>query len=400
MAPTLVGTPLRTGWATTRSPTTGNVASAGVLQADDVVISFLRAGTGSAAATLVANWNNANPAGANSVTNGGSCSMMTIWHTVTAAEVTAGTRAWTFTNLWNASQTGATYTYVVRGADPTNPIDAFGEDSSGGAVNPQTLADLLGSDISNTSDLVLAGIGADNTATYTDPSGWTLGAKNAGGQNTGACYSANSSPTPGTNWPATNITPSTGGTYASNTVAVKAPGGASVNGDATVSTSVSVIADGHVEKHGNATISIAPSVNAAGYRTVVGDATIALPITVTAVGTRTVHANATIVIPVDVLSSGNTQGMPAGDVTLAVPIEIAADGTVIRYGNVAISVDVDVDASGNVGTSLDGDVQVDIPIQIEADGTLYKLVPKTGWYCFPEEDLPGPPYDVPFTPGT
>lgn len=482
MAPTLVGTPLRTGYASTRSPATGNVAAAGVLQADDVVISFIRIGVGSSSAmTLIANWNNANPAGNNVISQGGSVSMVTLWHAVTAAEVTAATRSWSFTSLLNAAQTGAVYTFVVRGADPTNPIDAFGEAVSASAANPEVLAGLTGSDISNTNDVVLSCVGGDNTATYTDPANWTLGAKNGGGQNAGASYSwAGSAPTPGTNFDSTNITPSTGATYASNTVAIRAPGGNNYTGDSSLSVTPTLDASATRVPHadsslsvtptltggasvntlGSAPLTVTPQLDASATKNQHADSSLSVTPTLAASATITRHADASLTVTptlaADTLmnwhmnsslsvtpqldASGSKAGQASGTGSLTVDVALTADTTVSRRGDSALSVTPQLTASATVTKHADSafsvtptldasatkivhadsalsvtpnlsaqyltatehhaDAALVVGVEMVADGTLYKLVPKTGWYCFPEDDLPGPPYTVPFTPGT
>jgi len=399
MALSQVGTPVRTSYTSTRSPTTGNVAAAGVLAADDWVISWVRADASTNTTTDTANWINA--VSPNFEKQSGGMTEVCVLHKVTAAEVTAGTRSWTLTNLWDTAGSGSTSSVVVRGADPTNPVDAFGHAASAGATTTHVLAGLTGTDISNTGDFIYSGIGGSASNTYsTDPTGWTSQVKNAGGQTTSNVLKRDTNSTAGSDVSSANITASGSAEYASITVAIKEPGGAAVNGDSSLSVAPSIVADGHVERHGDATVSIAPTIVASGFRGVIGDATISLPITITAVGTRTVHSDATLVVPVDILTAGHTQGNPAGDVQLSIPVEFASDGTVTRHAGVTLSVDVAIDADGHIAVELDGDATVDIPVTIEADGTLYKLVPKTGWYCFPEEDLPGPPYDVPFTPGT
>lgn len=167
--------------------------------------------------TVPANW--VNPLGGNTVVASAGCVEAFLYHVVTAAEITADTRAWTLTNLWDATQTGALYTSAERGVDQVTIIDAFGTSASGGAVNPQVLAGVSASDVSFTDCLIMSGLGADNNATYSSaPAGWTTRVTNSGGQNAGILLSRDTTSTAGVAVAATNITPSTGGNYASITV--------------------------------------------------------------------------------------------------------------------------------------------------------------------------------------
>lgn len=220
MAPTLVGTPVRTGYSISRSPGTGNVAAAGVLQADDIIAVWIRVGVFVPGVTIPAGW--INPLGGTSMAAATSVSEIALLHVVTAAEVTAGTVGWTLTNLFSSTQTGALYTVVVRGADSV--VDAFGTAVSGGVTATHVLAGLLGTDISYTGGLILSGVGGDTTTTYaTAPTGWTFQVKNAGGQNTGAVLSRDTGTTAGTNVASANITAGTSSNYASITLAFQAP---------------------------------------------------------------------------------------------------------------------------------------------------------------------------------
>lgn len=397
MAPTLVGTPVRTGFSATRSPGTGNVAAAGVLQENDVVAVFGRAGLSTATFVTPANWTN----GLNPGTNDGVASAGTVeiflWHAITAAEDTADTRAWTFSNMWNSSQTGALYCIVVRGADPTDPVDAINTLTGNGSTHG--LAGLEGDDIARNDDLVASGIGGDGSSVYnTAPAGWTFAVKNAAGQNQGAVLTKDVSPTPGTDFGTTNITSSGSANYSNITAAFKAPGGAAVSGNADVALPFTIEAAGTVTKVGNASVTLDLSVAPSGVRTVVGNVSISLPVSISDEGSRTTFGSMTLELPIETFSAGDSTGNIGGDLNLTLPIEINADGTVRRFGSATVSLDLSVNPEGRTQQTIHGDVTVELPIALIQEGESYKLVP-TGWYCFPEEQIPGPPYEIPNIPG-
>jgi len=228
VAVSVVGTPLRTGFSTSRSPATGNVATAGTLQAGDIIATWGRAGTAAATATVPSGW--VNPLGGNTLAASGGCAVIALYHVVTSAEASANTVAWTLTNLWDAAQTGAMYTAALRGVDQVTVVDAFGSAVSGSSVTPHVLAGLLAADVSFSGDMILSGIGADTTTTYsTAPTGWTIRASNAGGQNAGALLSRDTNTTAGVAVAATNITPGGAANYSSITLAFSPVQGAAAN---------------------------------------------------------------------------------------------------------------------------------------------------------------------------
>lgn len=226
MAETLEGTPIRTGFTASRSPSTGNVATAGALVAGDIIAVFLRAGTSTATITVPATW--VNPLGANTVIFGNSgVTGAFLYHVVTSGEASANTVAWTLTNLWDSTQTGATYSQVVRGVDQVTVVDATGNLSGGAATTTHVLAGLTGSDITVSGDIVLRGVGGDTSSTYaTAPAGNTFLVKNAGGQNTGALLRLDATTTAGVAVATDNITAGGSANYVSITVAFTLSGGA------------------------------------------------------------------------------------------------------------------------------------------------------------------------------
>src|SRR6478752_3942466 len=68
-----------------------------------------------------------------------------VLHTVTGAEAIAGTTTYTATNLWSVAQTGNVCAAVVRGGNPSAPIDSAASTfSSTNTVTPSVLAALVG----------------------------------------------------------------------------------------------------------------------------------------------------------------------------------------------------------------------------------------------------------------
>ena len=219
MAISLVGTPIRNSYASTSSPQTGNVASSGVLQANDLVVVGIRGSDSAATLTTPANWLNA--LGGNTTAPSPDHVNAMIVHVVTAAEVTADTRAWTFTSFWNAANSGACYTICLRGVDPLAPIDAAAA-AQGAATTTHVLAGIPSTDITYSGGEVVSFVSGPSTQTYaTDPTGWTSRAKNAGGVNTGNILTRDTLTTAGVAVAATNITASSSISYSSITAAFK-----------------------------------------------------------------------------------------------------------------------------------------------------------------------------------
>lgn len=216
--PTIQGTPIRTGYASVASPATGNVATSGTLVAGDVIACWIRVGAVAPTWTVPTNW--VNPLGGTTLVASSDSSEIFIYHVVTSTEQTANTVAWTFTNIFSTSQTGATYTMAVRGANPSAPIDVTGTSFDTSNSTTEVLAAVTPT---KTNSLILAGVGNDATSTYaTAPTGWTFQVKGAGGQNGGAVLSFNTASVAGTAVGPTNITASASTQYAAITVAFAA----------------------------------------------------------------------------------------------------------------------------------------------------------------------------------
>jgi hypothetical protein len=221
MAISIQGTPIRTGFSTSRSPGTGSIASY-TPATNDIIATWARAGTTSAAVTIPSGWVNV-LGGTTVATATGSVTVVPLYHIVTSAEATAVTTSWTLTNLWNASQTGALYTIALRGVDSTTPVDDFSTSVSSSTVTPHVLPGLTGANLVSNS-LVLSCVTADTTTTYgTAPTGWTFQVKNGGGQNAGALLTKDALTTGGTTISDTNISPGSSAFYASATVAYQVP---------------------------------------------------------------------------------------------------------------------------------------------------------------------------------
>jgi hypothetical protein len=216
MAVSVQGTPIRTGFSAVRTVSTGTIASY-TPAAGDIVVLWARAATGSGTATVPSGW--VNPLGGNALAAASTVSVIAVYHVVTSAEATAVTTAWTLTNLWDANQTGAAYTAVLRGVDQVTVIDDFNSAINSTASTTHVLAGLTGTDLSNNS-LVLSGVVGDGSSVYASaPSGWSFQVKSASAQNSGALLSLNAVTVAGTNVSATNITAGASQEYADITLA-------------------------------------------------------------------------------------------------------------------------------------------------------------------------------------
>jgi hypothetical protein len=218
MAISIQGTPLRTGYSTSLSPSTGTIASYTPV-AGDIIAVWVRGSVNGTTMTTPSGW--VNPLGTNTVVSSATHCECAIYHIVTSAEQTAGTTAWTLSSLWGSTQTGATYTIALRGVNQSSPVDTSGSTSSSTATTTHVLAGIT-PNFSNS--MILSGVTGDGSATYsTAPSGWAFQAQNSGGQNTGALLSRTALSSAGVAVPATNITIGTSSQYASITVAFAVP---------------------------------------------------------------------------------------------------------------------------------------------------------------------------------
>lgn len=210
----LLGTPIRTGYASVVTPTTGTIASYKPL-AGDIICSFLRCGNAAPTWTVPANW--VNPLGGTTLSAAGDCSELAIYHVITAAEQIASTAAWTFSSMYGSSQTGATYSCAVRGVSSVTAVDTTGVADSVTTTNSQTLPGITPV---YTGSIVVCGIGGDGTAIYSSPStGWSLRVASAGGQNSGALLSMDALTVAGATIGNGTVSIGTSGEYASITVA-------------------------------------------------------------------------------------------------------------------------------------------------------------------------------------
>ena len=141
------------------------------------------------------------------------------YHVVTAGEQTAGTTSWDLTGYWSGAETGRWVVAVLRGADPTAPIDAAGSWSTPSTPSTHVLAGLSGASLS-TSSLVVSCVMSDGAnATRTTPSGWTQ-VRQGTGNNSPWLGSLDALTSAGTDVAATNIATSAADEGISITVAV------------------------------------------------------------------------------------------------------------------------------------------------------------------------------------
>lgn len=141
------------------------------------------------------------------------------YHVVTAGEQTAGTTSWDLTGYWAGAETGRWVVAVLRGADPTAPIDAAGSWSTTDTPSTHVLAGLSGASLS-TSSLVVSCVMSDGAnATRTTPSGWTQ-VRQGTGNNSPWLGSLDALTSAGTDVAATNIATSAADEGISITVAV------------------------------------------------------------------------------------------------------------------------------------------------------------------------------------
>lgn len=116
----------------------------------------------------VSGWTNL--LGGTTVLNSDAHTLAVVGRFVTALEEANGTLTYTASNLFDATTSGGTCGVVLRGVDPTNPVDAVGTlTDSTTAVTPHTLAGVTG--VSDNS-LVLSCICKDSTGTYETPLGY------------------------------------------------------------------------------------------------------------------------------------------------------------------------------------------------------------------------------------
>ena len=115
-----------------------------------------------------------------------STSSQALIHLVTASEASTSTTSWTISNLFSGggSEAGRWWMVVVRGADPTDPIDGVGSWMTADLLSTHQLASIAGSSLEDGS-LVVRFVSTDLTSRiYTAPTGHTElynGDSNTGG---------------------------------------------------------------------------------------------------------------------------------------------------------------------------------------------------------------------------
>jgi len=186
-------------------------------QVNDVIVMFPSSTGITVTLAAVSGW--VNPLGSTTDVETDSHEMCAIYHQVTSGEDSANTLTYTATNLFSVAQTGNVCALVLRGVDPTSPLDAFGSTfNSGNTITPHVLASLLAADITNNDCMVVSCVTKDATGTYTTPTGWTQ--RTTSNTNQGKWLGTRDNlTTAGAAVASTNITPSAGDEYASITLA-------------------------------------------------------------------------------------------------------------------------------------------------------------------------------------
>jgi len=120
------------GQYTTRSLSTRSLTGI-TLQENDLIVQVANNNGAAPVLTDPVDWINA--FGANTAIMSTNNALIIMLHRVTAAEITAGTTSWTLTNIFSSSQNGRQWTTVLRGVDPTTPLDTVvSNPNSGGAM--------------------------------------------------------------------------------------------------------------------------------------------------------------------------------------------------------------------------------------------------------------------------
>lgn len=145
-----------------------------------------------------------------------------VMHQVTAGEETAAATSWSLTGLFSGTETGDWAALVIRGADPTTPIDAVNHWATEDLLTTHQIAGLPGVDLA-TDSLVAAFLFADNgNRPYSSPAGWT-GHVTGTGTNAGRWAGVRDALTAaGVDVPETPITQPTGDEGMSFTLAITA----------------------------------------------------------------------------------------------------------------------------------------------------------------------------------
>lgn len=110
------------GLSATRTLSTRTLTAALPLQENDVIVHWANLTSGGTpAVTDPVGW--VNLFGPNGILFNAEHSMVGFYHLVTAAEVAANTTSWTMTNVLSITNNGRQVTHVLRGVDPSAPID-------------------------------------------------------------------------------------------------------------------------------------------------------------------------------------------------------------------------------------------------------------------------------------
>ena len=314
---------------------------------DDLVVLFCHTINTTSIDAVPSDWVNV-LGGTTIVTPGDTtCYLGVLYHWVTAGEASGGTLAYTITGLWAGSETNMVVGVVARGVDTGDPIDGFGTGSDAGNSTTHVLPVVDGATLGDDS-LVVASVGADGAASYTDPSGWTPLETQSASDPGVWLGSRDAATVSGVDVAATNITCSISGEHVAGTVALKpaAGGGGSVTGAGSSTITATATAVGVRGAGGSASSTITASASAAGTRGVVGTAAATITASGTASGVRGVTGAAPSTITASAAGSGDVAHTGAGSST------IAATGTAagVRGVTGAASSTITADASAS-GTS-------------------------------------------------
>lgn len=187
-------------------------------QENDVAILFPAVLATSVTVQDVAGWTNPLGSGVDVETN--SHEMSCVWHKITAAEQSAGTRAWTLANYYSTNRSANISGVIVRGVDPNAVIDAINSTSNSSNVSPHVLASLAGAGLSSHSLVVSAVQNRSQPDGYHSlPSGWRFLSQNSSSAGQKAVLTRSELTTTGADVAATNITPDSIDKYISITVA-------------------------------------------------------------------------------------------------------------------------------------------------------------------------------------
>jgi hypothetical protein len=186
---------------------------------DDVVVFACNNSTGTVAQamTVPAGWVNCHNSGGNTNQASDAHTGAVIYHLVTSGEASGGTTTYTATNLWNAIGTGNVVGVVLRGVDPTTPVDYATAQANTTNVTPHVFPQMTGSNLSSNS-LVVRAMFKDGTGTYTTPAGHTSQALNNTTCATNV-YTVDTLTTSGVTVASTNITPNASDEYVAYSVA-------------------------------------------------------------------------------------------------------------------------------------------------------------------------------------